>query len=211
MNTCATTKLTAITFHPHAECVPGLANPALGTCGPSGENSFVSNPSYLCLAPYLKVTAPRYCKLPGPEVNPTQPPQTVTDPSQNYTLPAPTGVNSSDPYTTTAGIFKNDSGVLTPLLPGLKPGDTLTPEQIKNLTADPNNLPLVIVYTVNNTQGNDTTVAPLTIVNPPLGPTLPSLPATITKQADSGAGANMTGYLPPEIANYTSMFSAGEK
>lgn len=188
-----------------AACIPGLANPALATCGFDGSNPIVTDTTYTCNAQYMKVPAPVYCSSTSPSLPPTQPAQNVTDPTQNYTIPAPTGLNVTGPVNTTAGIFKNDSGVLVPLLPGLQPGDVLTPEQLKNLTSDPNNQPLVVVYNVSNSNGSDTSVAPLTITNPPLSPALDPLPLTIKKPADNASGANMTGYVPADIANYTGM------
>jgi hypothetical protein len=81
----------------------------------------------------------------------------------------------------------------------------LTPEQLKNLTSDPNNHPLVIQYTVNNSRGNDSTLAPLNIVNPPLSPALPTLQLTVTLPADNSSGSDATGYIPPALKDYMGM------
>jgi hypothetical protein len=138
-------------------------------------------------------------------VPPTQPPQNVTDPSQPFVIPPPTGVNSSGPVNVTVGIFRNESGTLVPVLPGLNPGDTLTPEQIRNITSDPNNQPLVVVYNVSNEAGSNVTTAPITIAHSPLDPALPELPATVTKMQTNASGSDATGFVPTEIANYLSM------
>jgi hypothetical protein len=122
------------------------------------------------------------------------------------TIPPPTGVNSTDPYNTTVTIATNDSnGNAVPLIPGLKPGDTLTPQQLEQLGKDPNNLPLQIVYNVSNENGSDTTVAPLDISFPPLSPALPQPPPSVTMPASTDTGADATGYLPDELADYIGM------
>jgi hypothetical protein len=140
----------------------------------------------------------------GPVSSPTQPPQTITDPTQNYTLPPAIGVNSTDPYNTSLVIYKNESGVLVPVVPGLKPGDVLTPAQIKNITSDPNNLPLVVVYNVSNEHGSNTSISLLNITAP-LSAALPQLPAVISVDADNSSGMDATNYVPKELATYTGM------
>jgi hypothetical protein len=102
-------------------------------------------------------------------------------------------------------IFKNESGKLMPALPGLQPGDVLTPEQIKNLTSDPNNLPLVVVYNISNVLGSGTSAGLLNITTSPLDTTLPQLPPAITVLADNSSGMDVTNYIPTELLNYTSM------
>jgi hypothetical protein len=141
-----------------------------------------------------------------PTVPPTQPPQNITDTQQPFTIPPPTGVNSTDPYNTTVTIAKNGTnGTLETLIPGLKPGDNLTSQQLEELGKDPNNLPLVIVYNVTNTNGSDTSTALLEITFPPLSPALPLVPSTVSVPASNATGKDATGYVPDELANYIGM------
>jgi hypothetical protein len=156
--------------------------------------------------PTTLVVTPPPTNPTAPTVPDTQPALNVTDPSQPLIIPPPTGVNSTDPYNTTVTIATNDSnGNAVPLIPGLKPGDTLTPQQLEQLGKDPNNLPLQIVYNVSNENGSDTTVAPLDITFPPLSPALPQLPATVTVPASNTTGADATGLVPDALASYIGM------
>jgi hypothetical protein len=156
--------------------------------------------------PVTLVVAPPPTSPIAPTIPPTQPAQNITDPQNPFTIPPPTDVNSTDPYNTTVTIAKNGTdGTLQPLIPGLKPGDTLTKEQIEELGKDPNNLPLVMIYNVSNSNGSDTSTGPLDIAFPPLSPALPQLPPTIYVSASNGTGKDATGYLPDELANYIGM------
>jgi hypothetical protein len=154
--------------------------------------------------PVTLVVAP--LPIEPPTVPPTQPPQNITDTQQPFTIPPATGVNSTDPYNTTVTIAKNGTnGTLEPLIPGLKPGDNLTAQQLEELGKDPNNLPLVIVYNVTNTNGSDTSTASLEITFPPLSPALPDLPPSVSVLASNATGKDATGYVPDELANYIGM------
>jgi hypothetical protein len=103
-------------------------------------------------------------------------------------------------------IAKNGTdGNPVPLIPGLKPGDSLTPQQLEELGKDPNNLPLVIVYNVTNTNGSDTSMGSLYITFPPLSPALPQLQPTVTLPTSTGADKDATGYVPDDLANYIGM------
>jgi hypothetical protein len=158
--------------------------------------------------PVTLVVTPPPTTPTAPVVPETQPPQNITDPKQPFVIPPATGVNSSSPYNTTVTIAKNGTdGNPVSLIPGLKPGENLTPQQIEELGKDPNNLPLVIVYNVTNSNGSDTSTAQLEITFPPLSPALPQLPPTISVPASNATGKDATGYVPGELATYIGMLA----
>jgi hypothetical protein len=97
------------------------------------------------------------------------------------------------------------NGTLQTLLAGLNPGDALTPQQIEQLGKDPNNLPLFTVYNVSNSNGSDTTAAPLVINFPPLSPGLPQTPPSIAVAATNATGTDATGFIPDALASYIGM------
>jgi hypothetical protein len=164
--------------------------------GKDGNRSTAGPVTLVVAPPYTAPTLPNF-----------QPPQNITDTQQPFTIPPPTGVNSTDPYNTTVTIAKNGTnGTLEPLIPGLKPGDSLTPQQLEELGKDPNNLPLVIVYNVSNENGSDTSTGSLEITFPPLSPALSQLQPTVYLSALNGTGRDATGYVPDELAIYSSMF-----